>query len=365
MRSILTNPGLAVPSLAMLTLALVGSTAFADQPVGVQTLAITAPARERPLAVTVWYPAASGGHRMSVGDNRIFEGTEVLRDALPAKGGFPLILLSHGSGSRALGMAWIATALAEAGFVVAGPDHPGTTSGDSTPEATPKIWERTADLSAVLDSVSTDPIWRGVVDPAKVGLLGFSLGGTAAMEIAGATASLDAYVAYCDSYPAMMDCRWFKGGRGFLDDEEIKVPPLDLRSVDRRRFEQSNRDPRFKAAVLVDPGLATAYTPASLAAIDIPLAFVNLGSAGQIPVAVLSDALATKIAGATYEQIEKADHFSFLPLCKPGSAAMLKQIGEPDPICDESPERSRADIHAEVADHIGQAFARMLKDGAE
>ncbi|EHS53866.1 hypothetical protein PDO_3956 [Rhizobium sp. PDO1-076] len=354
--------------LAMLTLALptalvlASETAFAAQAVGVQTLAITAPARAEPLSVTVWYPAASGGDRTTVGDNRIFEGTEVLRDAIPARGDFPLILLSHGSGSRALGMAWIATALAEAGFVVAGPDHPGTTSGDSTPEATPKIWERTADLSAVLDSLTTDPIWRGVVDPAKVGVLGFSLGGTAAMEITGARASLDAYIAYCASYPAMMDCRWFKGGRGFVDDEEIKVPPLDLSSVDRRRFEQSNRDPRFKAAVLVDPGLATAYTPASLAAIDIPLAFVNLGSTGYIPVAVLSDALATKIAGATYRQIDRADHFSFLPLCKPGSAAMLKQIGEPDPICEESPQRSRADIHAEVADHIGKAFARMLND---
>ncbi|UJW75699.1 alpha/beta hydrolase family protein [Rhizobium sp. SL42] len=349
--------------LAMLTLALAGGAAFAGQPVGVQTLAIAAPARTKPLAVTVWYPAASGGQRMTAGDNRIFEGTEVLRDAMPAKGDFPLILLSHGSGSRALGMAWIATALAEAGFVVAGPDHPGTSSGDSTPEATPKIWERTEDLSAVLDGFTTDKAWHGVVDPARVGVLGFSLGGTAAMEIAGARASLDAYIAYCDSYPAMMDCRWFKGGRGFVNDEEIKVPPLDLRSIDRRRFEQSNRDPRIDVAVLVDPGLATSFVPASLAAIDTPLAFINLGSSGEIPVAVLSDELATKTPGATYRQIEKADHFSFLPLCKPGSAAMLKQIGEPDPICGESPERSRADIHAELVDQIGQAFARMLKDG--
>ncbi|WP_159946021.1 alpha/beta fold hydrolase [Rhizobium sp. 18065] len=361
MRSILAIAALAMITLALApTLALADGTGFAGHPVGVQTLAIAAPARTKPLVVTVWYPAASGGHRMAVGDNRIFEGTNVLHHAKPTKGAFPLILLSHGSGSRALGMAWIATALAEAGFVVAGPDHPGTTSGDSIPEATPKIWERTADLSAVLDSITTDKAWRSVVDPARVGVLGFSLGGTAALEIAGARASLDAYVAYCASYPAMMDCRWFKGGRGFVNDEEIRVPPLDLRSVDRRRFEQSNRDPRFKAAVLVDPGLATSYTPDSLAAIDIPLAFVNLGSTGHIPVAVLSDALATKIAGATYRQIEKADHFSFLPLCKPGSAAMLKQIGEPDPICDESPERSRTDIHAELVDHIGKAFTRML-----
>jgi predicted dienelactone hydrolase len=95
-------------------------------------------------------------------------------------------------------MGWIAAALAEAGFIVAGPNHPGTTSGDSSPAETVKLWQRTADLSAVIDRLSIDPEWRDALDPARIGVVGFSIGGATAMEIAGARADLDAYARYCD-----------------------------------------------------------------------------------------------------------------------------------------------------------------------
>ncbi len=157
------------------------------------------------------------------------------------------------------------------------------------------------------------------------------------MELAGARADLDAFVRYCDTYPAMMDCRWFRGERGFVDGEPVKVDILDLRRIDRAHFEQSNRDPRIASAVLVDPGLAAAFTPDSLNAVDIPLTFINLGSAGTIPVAVRSDVLAAQLPNATYEQVDEADHFSFLPVCKPGATDFLKSVGDQNPICAENP----------------------------
>ena len=161
--------------------------------VGVRTIAVFAPERGRDIAVTVWYPATGGGTPGLVGDNRLFEGAPALRDAPIAEGDFPLVLFSHGSGGRIEGLSWLATALAEAGFVVAGPNHPGTTSGDSTPAATPKIWERTADLSALIDGFSADAGWREAIDAARIGVVGFSLGGATAMEIAGARADLEDY----------------------------------------------------------------------------------------------------------------------------------------------------------------------------
>ncbi|RCW23259.1 putative dienelactone hydrolase [Ciceribacter lividus] len=346
---------------SLLVFLLAGSSVPARDGVGVRQVSIAAPERDRPLSVTIWYPAEDGGEPVAVGENRIFEGTPALKDAAIRKQRFPLVLLSHGSGSRVEGMAWIATKLAEAGFVVAGPNHPGTTSGDSTPAATPRIWERTGDLSAITTALTVDPDLASSIDPHRIGVLGFSLGGSTAMELAGARADLDAFVRYCDSYPAMMDCRWFRGGRGFVDGEPVKVDVLDLRSIDRVRFEQSNRDPRITSAVLVDPGLATAFTPDSLKAVDIPLTFINLGSAGTIPVAVRSDALAAQLPNATYEQVDEADHFSFLPVCKPAATDFLKSLGDPDPICAENPRRSRADIHLELIERVKMAFERTLK----
>jgi predicted dienelactone hydrolase len=343
-----------------LLLAGVAATSSQAAEVGVRTISVYAPDRGRDIAVTVWYPATDGGVPGLVGDNRLFKGVPARRDAPVAEGHFPLVLLSHGSGGRVEGMSWLASALAEAGFVVAGPNHPGTTSGDSTPAATPRIWERTADLSALIDRFSTDAGWRGAIDPARIGVVGFSLGGAAAMEIAGARADLEAYARYCDDY-AKWDCAWFSGGRGYVDDTPVAVEKVDLRKLDKARFEQSNRDPRVRSVVAVDPGLAQAYVAESLKAIDIPLAFINLGNPDTIPEAVISDGLAVHVPQGSYAAVADAVHFSFLPECKDGAAALLKSFGEIDPICDDPGGRTRGDIHAELKRLIVEALQRSLK----
>lgn len=347
----------------MLSALLVAGAAFTSgqaAEVGVRTLSVFAPERDHGLKVIVWYPAGAGGTPTMVGDNRLFKGAAALGDAPIAEGRFPLVLLSHGSGGRIDGMNWLATALAEAGFVVAGPNHPGTTSGDSTPAATPKLWERTADLSALIDRFSTDAEWSRAIEPARIGVVGFSLGGAAALEIAGARADLEAYARYCDRY-GKWDCAWFSGGRGYVDDKPVAVEKVDLRKLDKVRFEQSNRDARVRTAVLVDPGLAQAYVAESLKAIDIPLSFINLGSAGTIPEAVISDRLAALVPQATYATVAEAVHFSFLPECKEGSAELLTSLGEVDPICEDTGRRPRADIHAELKRMIIEALQRSLK----
>ena len=336
--------------------------AHASEDVGVRDIAIPSPLRGKDIAVTVWYPSDGKGEAVRVGENRIFEGTTALKDAAIQPGHLPLVLLSHGSGARGTTMAWIATELAKAGFIVAAPDHPGTTSGDSTPEDTPKIWERTDDLSTIITSLTTNAEWSPSIDANRIGVMGFSLGGSAALELTGARANLDAYVKYCVDYAQSMDCTWFSGGRGYKNGEAINVPPLDLRSVDKVRFEQSNHDQRIRTAVLVDPGLEVAFTKESLHDINIPLSFINLGSVGTVPVSVLSDQLAKDVPNAAYAQVNGSDHFSFLPVCKPDAEAFLKSVGEIDPICTQTGLRNRADFHAELVKMIVDAFAKGLKD---
>ncbi|MBW6423496.1 dienelactone hydrolase [Rhizobium sp. XQZ8] len=349
-------PLFVIPLIGLLT----AGTAFGADAVGVQKISVVSPTRDRALAVTIWYPSKGDGRSAPDGENPIFENSTVSRNATIEPGRFPVVLLSHGSGSRADAMGWIATELARVGFIVAGPNHPGTTSGDSTPEATPKIWERTQDLTEVITALSADRRWKGSIDTARIGALGFSLGGSTVMEIAGGRVDLEAYKHYCETEPHMMDCTWFRGGRGFAGGEEVAVEPLDLATVDKPRFEQSNRDPRITGAVLVDLGLASAFKPDSVKAIDIPLAFINLGSEGQIPAAVYAPPLAKLAPNATYLRVDKADHFSFLPVCKPGAVDFLKKVGEPDPICNEA-GRPRGNIHRELSGLIVKAFDKMLK----
>lgn len=351
----------ALQAIAGATLAAMLSAPSLAADIGVRQIAIEATEHGRDLQVTVWYPAETGGEPAMIGDSRVFAGESATLDAPFAKGRYPLILLSHGSGSRVQGMAWLATELAKAGFVVAGPNHPGTTSGYSLPAETPKLWQRTQDLSRVIDKLTTDPQWRGLVDADRIGVTGFSLGGAAAMEIAGARANLEAYASYCDNY-TKWDCAWFARGIGYLNDAQVKVDKVDLRSLDKTLFEQSNLDRRVKSAVLVDPGLAQAYDEQSLKEISIPMTFINLGNPDTIPPGVLADRLASLTPRGTYAAIADANHFSFLPECKAGAAELLKSVGEVDPICDDVGNRSRADIHAEAIRLVLGALQRTLQD---
>ncbi|TDW32878.1 hypothetical protein EV128_106222 [Rhizobium azibense] len=146
--------------------------------VGLQDIRVFSHERGSALAVTIWYPSKGDGEPALVGESNIFEGSQASKNASIEVGHFPLVLLSHGSGSRVEGMAWIAKVLAEARFIVAGPNHPGTTSGDSTPAATPKIRERTQDISTIITALVSDARWQASIDTKRIGVLGFSLGGS-------------------------------------------------------------------------------------------------------------------------------------------------------------------------------------------
>ncbi|MFD1744635.1 alpha/beta hydrolase family protein [Rhizobium helianthi] len=341
--------------------ALAPAAALAETFIGATTISVPSPQRGKPLMVDVWYPSDAKAPETPVGDNRIFTGAPAKRDAAINPGKFPLILLSHGSGSKAQGMTWIAARLAEKGFIVAGPDHPGTTSGDSTPIATPRIWERTQDLSNIITWMTGEARWKASVDASRIGVIGFSLGGSTALELIGARANLNAYADYCDHYSMMMDCQWYAGGFGFVDGKRVASPVVKLRDFDKAHFEQSNLDPRVISAVIVDPGLATAFRPQSLKTIEAATTVINLGDADKIPVAVDARMLSSQLPGAHYHQIPGSNHFSFLPVCKADALEILSEAGEKDPICDGEGVRDRATVHEEAAKLILDAFNTSLK----
>lgn len=336
-------------ALMLVTTILTGSAMAGD--VGVKTIAVQAAHRDRPIQTLIWYPAVAGGLVENVGDNPLFEGVPALRDAAMAEGLFPVIILSHGSGGNAANLGWLATALAEEGFIVAAPNHPGTTSGDSTPAETVKFWERPADLSAVLTQLLADEEMGERIDRRNLSLAGFSLGGYAVLTTAGARADAKAYARYCDTNTEKMsECAWLaKGG-------------VDLHQLDDPRVNQSNLDARFTSVVAIDPGLAQAYREDSLAEINIPTLVINFGRPGKVPLAVDSQRLVKIIPHSEYRTIADAIHFSFLGICKANAAAVLAAEGETDPLCDDGGGRPRKAIHDEIIGMVsGFLKAKLAK----
>lgn len=155
--------------------------------------------------VHVWYPTAAAEQPLHYGGPNGQLGLAA-RDAVPRAGRAALLLFSHGylgAGDQSL---FLTENLARAGYVVVAPNHrdsPGSGSNmrRERPEfANPRAWDakkfedRRADLIGLLDALCAagNPVgepWqmlRRSVDCSRIGAIGHSLGGYAALGIGGA-----------------------------------------------------------------------------------------------------------------------------------------------------------------------------------
>lgn len=312
-----------------------------DGNVGITYGSAAAPVRGTDVDFNIWYPAIPGGKSVTVGGNGVFYGTPTGRDAPHQAGRFPMVVISHGAGGNAGQFGWIASELAQAGFVVVLPNHPGTTTGNASAEAAVRVWERPADVSAVLDEITANSDDYPYIDTDRISILGFSAGGYTAMATSGARVDPDLLQGFCDDTDhGMSDC-------AFLAHFGVDLHALDLSPA-----AQDLRDPRIKTAVIIDPGIIETITSDSLSEINIPMLIINLGDEETVPAGVYARRAAEVIPTATYSIVEDAIHFSFLAQCKPKGAQILINENELDPLCDDAGERPRADIHDELSDMI-------------
>lgn len=315
----------------------------ADDLPGYERLDVKAAHRAGMIAGSVWYPAATGIYSAPIGENAVFNGNRALVGAGIAEGRFPLVLLSHGSGGNMDGLGWLSAQLARHGVMVLALNHPGSTSGDSSPRRSGDLVAREADLSAALDAVLADPAFAEHIDPARIIAAGFSLGGATALNLGGLQADRAAFAAYCAKFgEAAQDCAFLaKGG----------VDPGDLTAT----FSDTRGDPRVSAVVAVDPAFGDSYTAASIAAFGKRALLVNLGGNADrwraTDVGPSGSNLAARLPGARYAVIEPAWHFSFLGLCKPEAAALLLAERD-DPICDDPAGSDRAEVHRRSVETI-------------
>lgn len=323
-------------------LSVLAGTAAADPLPGYDRFTVTAPHRAEPVAASVWYPAGRQTYAGLIGDNAAFVGTRASVGAAVAEGSFPLLLLSHGSGGNMDSLSWLSSRLALRGAMVVAVNHPGSTSGDSSPRRSVRLGERAADLSAALDRILRDPAFKDHIDRSRIATLGFSLGGATALNLVGVRADRGLFAEYCARFGAeAADCVFFaKGGVG----------PADLPDS----FEEAPRDPRLTAAIAVDPGLGYAFTDSSVSTVNLPVLLINLGGKDRwkaADVGATGSNLAGRLPHARYVTAAPAHHFTFLALCKPEGRALLVEEKD-DPVCDDPPGTDRARIHEEIVDSI-------------
>lgn len=313
-------------------------------------LEIADPAGNRDLSGFIWYPTDASGPLSYDFESEVWVGTQVVREADPAPGRFPFVVLSHGMFGNSYNQAWFASALAEQGYVVAAINHPGTSTWSRDPDLTRQLWERPRDVSRVIDYATTSPDLAGLIDTDQVFMAGHSLGGFTAVALAGARYDTARLARFCDETPDELAC-------GILASWKIAQTPED-----RAQMEADLSDPRIKAFAVFDLGGTQSFSDTSLGQIDRPMLvfgapIMSSGLTLDIESRALVEALPTGVA--RYIEPETLSHFDFLGLCKPGGFELLAKEEPGDEIICTDGGAPRAAKHEMIVDTVARFFAQQ------
>lgn len=343
------------PTLALIAALPVGAASAAAAPdtapaVGFRTMTIAESAQGRALEVALWYPTDDHARDTTlIADSRAFVGTALRVDAPPQPGRHPLVVLSHGYGGNWTNEQWLAADLAAQGYIVAAPNHPGTTTRDLAAPDQVRLWERPRDVSRVIDAVNADSRIAPTLVAQQAAVIGHSLGGWTAVALAGGRFDPARFAQSCQAHPAMAAC-----------GPEIGADRRDAATT--AALAQPLGDARVRAVVTLDLGLTQGFDPASLAAVRVPALVIAAGPGNpKMPVDLESRTLADRLPAATtrYVAIDDASHFSFLRVCKADAIPLLEADRPGDGVvCRDGNGRDRAAIHRQVADQV----SRFLKD---
>jgi predicted dienelactone hydrolase len=341
-------------AIGTLLLICLATTAVADTtPIGFQTSTLADPQKDRPLEMVVWYPGTTTTTPQLIADNPAFVGVLAVRNAPAAAGEHPLAVISHGYRGNWSNQAWLATALAHKGYIVASVNHPGTTTHDRSPKAAAQLWQRPADLRRVIDAVLAQPQQFGAVAKGRVAVVGHSLGGWTALEIAGARFDPERFDQECAVHTQLASCSVY-----------YQINPASTPAA-KARLAGDLRDKRVTSVVSLDLGQSRGMTDVSLATLAVPTLVIAAGvPSADLPAELESADLARRLpqASSRYVEISDASHFSFLSLCKPGAVAMLEEDVPGDGIIcqDGVGGRSREAIQQQVVGLIDEFLAQPL-----
>jgi predicted dienelactone hydrolase len=310
------------------------------------------------LSGVVWYPAESSSEEkdqyIGPADAPLFLAGRAAKDATlaPSFGKYPLVALSHGTGGSAMQMAWLGTYLAARGYIAVAVNHPGNNGVTGyTTQGFVEGWERARDISTAITDMLSDPRFGERIDVGRIGAAGFSYGGYAMMELAGATTDSDQLLAWCSQVknacnpPEMPDL--------FQRFQAIEQQPEMQDAI--RHSGDSHRDARIRAVFAIAPAVARAFTPRSLQQISIPVEIVA-GASDQIaPPAENAAFFAKNITEAQLTILNGGvGHYTFLEVCTDAGKKQWPQL------CVDNPGVDRQAIHTETGQMAADFFDREL-----
>jgi predicted dienelactone hydrolase len=315
--------------------------------VGQRTFSFEDKSRGRKLITEVWYPTQE---KPSAEDASPFVRIPTARGAAIYEGTYPLILFSHGTGGGRLTVEWFCAGLASRGFIVAAVDHFGNTFDNPIPVEFVKFWERPQDVRYVLDQLLSTPEIASSIDPNKIGVSGFSLGGFTSIALAGATMDYDAIEKYLQTESGKKEAEIpeMPGLISFFGKPEIresfkKAPQLN--------------DKRIKSVFVMSPAIGQTF-PAkeNFKNVTAPVYIVAAANDQMAPLKTNAAHYAKMIGTSLYKTLgDKAGHYVFLNEANDG---LKKEI----PMLFDDPSGvDRKAIHEQTLQLAVEHFRKTLK----
>jgi predicted dienelactone hydrolase len=289
----------------------------------------------KPLVVGVWYPSQAAGKPVSLGPTTM---TVAFNAPLNGKA-LPMVVISHGTGGSFLGHFDTAIALADAGFVVVAMNHTGDNYADQSRSV--DIMDRPRQVSRVIDHMLST--WEGhtAIDPARIGMFGFSAGGFTTLASIGGIADFATIGPMCQQYPQDFACQLLAKSRS-----QVAVPTA-----------AAANDTRIKAAVVAAPALGFTFSPDGLKNVKVPVQLWRAENDVVVPHPRYAEAVRLAMPEAPeYHVVPNAGHFDFLAPCGDALASMAPVI------CAGSPGFDRPAFHVAFNASVVRFFKNTLEN---
>ena len=304
----------------------------------------------RPILTHVFYPTYDQDvSPLTLGPESLplFDAGDVVHNGKPVKGGYPLVLMSHGTGGSAPQMLWLASALVKAGYVVAAVNHHGNTAiePEKYPEGFLLWWERSRDLAKVKEWIEHHDMWRDVANTENIAIVGFSLGGYTTLSALGAITDKARFNAYCERAKDDFSCQAQPEFASVLQAfQQVEHSTQVQQSLARQG--DNYRIANVRAAVSIAPAIVHSFEPNSLGSITVPTLLV-VGEHDRIAPSEFNARYAhSLLPNSQLHVIDDAIHYSFLSTCTENGKRKLANL------CAEPHGRNRQAVHDQAVAEI-------------
>jgi len=281
----------------------------------------------------------------------------------------PMVVLSHGLGSRRQDLAFLAEHLASHGFVAVVPEHLGSNKGAQTALAEGLLYadpnrtefvDRPQDIQRSLDFLTsrakTDPNLRNRLNFNAIGMIGHSFGGYTTLAIAGAELNLQRLSQICK-----ID-RVYVNPSVFLQCSADGLPTTGYRLS----------DPRIKAAIAINPVAGEVFDSKGVGKIQIPMMLIS--GTNDFVTPALTEQIHPFLWLTSKQKylvmMQPASHNSFYPPLEnsPPLSALGKLLQGPDPVLGSQYVKALSvammQVHlnnrAEYAPYLTASYAQFL-----